>query len=109
MAGRQRVFAAGFGNTNKYKELPRNTPDRKDLRFSDFNVGLPPVALVFGFLRCNDTRNVTRGERLLSVAWRNSALVTLLPRVAIRFGFGGVASGHERSLFSCPRAASTRG
>jgi hypothetical protein len=63
------------GNTNNDNELPRNTLDRNDLAFSDFSVGLRPFAPVFGLLRCNDTRNVTRRERLPSVSRRNSALV----------------------------------
>jgi hypothetical protein len=36
VAGRQGVFAAAFGNTNKDNELPRHTRDRSDLAFSDF-------------------------------------------------------------------------
>ena len=75
LAGRQGFFAAVFRKHQQDNELPRITLDRNDLAFSDFSVGLRPFAPVFGFLRCNDTRNVTRRERLPSVSRRNAALV----------------------------------
>jgi len=82
LAGRQGVSADALENPNKDSELRRKPLDRSELGFSDFSLRFRPFAPVFGFFQCNDTRNVTRRERLPSSSRRKLTLIN--PVIALR-------------------------
>jgi hypothetical protein len=64
LAGRQGVFARASEDPNKDWSFQHNSHEASELAFSDSFVGFHLFASIFGFCKCNDTRNVTRRERL---------------------------------------------
>ena len=55
---------ARFKKLNKDGLFSLKPHDTSDLAFSDSFIRFHPFASVFGFCQCNDTRNVTRFDRL---------------------------------------------
>jgi len=70
LAGRQGFLAAVFSNPNKDGAFALKACAAIDLALSDSCVGFRPFASVVGFYQRNDTRNVTRLERLPSSSRR---------------------------------------